>query len=389
MEALVWEGVQCLLDQYAHVTPDDVVVVMYTTDGAESAAWVIAALEYRRVDVRRVWMNPLKDDGIDARLGDAMPLPDAFSGRIIVMTFERDTLSHNEIIRAKLALFERSRRVIFRAINASGSLFSKALRIPPATLSALNTALLERCMQAKRLRITSPSGTDLHITLDNDHYRWVSNRGEGRVGGTVVLPAGEIATFPATVEGVLVADFAYNVNTITNRDARLQDRPVTVWIENRRAARWHCDDADTLQFINECFSRDCVRNIGELGIGTNVGIDESIALNSHINERCPGPHLGFGQHNQDPQRVGYECLLHLDLIAKGGRMWVDDDPVSIDLANVQPSRNPHPASPRDEDAFSPGPIEEDMDIDDCCGTMTCDGLRMFSVDSENSQPITV
>lgn len=389
MEALVWEGVQCLLDEYAHVASDDVVVVMYTTDGAQSAAWVIAALEHRDIDVRRAWMNPLKDDGFDARLEEVMPAPDSFAGRIIVMTFERDTLSHNEIIRAKLAPFERSRRMVFRAINASSSLFSTALRTSPALLSALNTTLLERCMQAKRLRITSPSGTDLRITLDNDHYRWVSNRGEGRVGGTVVLPAGEIATFPDTVEGVLVANFAYNVNTITDSDARLNDKPVTVWIENRKAVRWHCEDAETMRFISECFSRECVRNVGELGIGTNVAIEESIALNSHINERCPGPHLGFGQHNQDPQRVGYECLLHLDLIAKGGMMWVDDDPVPIDLANITPSRSPHPISPRDEDAFSPESTEEDLGIDDCCGTLTCDGLKMFSEEGANARAIAV
>lgn len=378
MDAQVWAGVQSLLDDYAAVGQDDKVVILYSSDSAEPAAWVHAALEYRKVDVRRVWLRPLTDPDFGARLGAAMPSPDEYGGRIIVLSFERDTLSHNEVLQSHLKPFPRSRRVVYRAINASAELFSKTLRVSPKTLTALNTALLERCLVAKRLRIKSQGGTDLTITLDNDRFRWVSNRGTGRLGGTVVLPAGEIATFPATVEGILVADFAFNVNTLTDRDARLHASPVSIWIENRRAVRWSCDDPFIRKFVNDCFSKDCVRNVGELGLGTNIGVDIGIPLNSHINERRPGVHLGFGQHNQDPGVVGYDCLLHLDLISRGGMMWVDDDPVPVDLERVVPSANPHPASPRDEDAFSPESIEEEMSLDDCCGTLTCDGLALFA-----------
>jgi hypothetical protein len=378
MDKQIWEGVQTLLNEYAKVTPDDKVMLLYASDSAEPAAWVSAALQIRDIDVRRVWMRPLQDDGFSDRLAASMPSPDEFTGKIVVLTFERDTLSHNEIIQKHLKPFGRERRTIFRAINASAELFSKALRTPPEVLSALNTSVLERCLHAKTLRIKSPGGTDLKITLDNDKFRWVSNRGTGRQGGTVVLPAGEVATFPATVEGVLVADFAFNVNTITDRDARLHSAPVTVWVENRRAVKWECDDPLTLKFMNDCFSKDCVRNVGELGLGTNPGIDVGIPLNSHINERKQGVHLGFGQHNQDPGLVGYDCLLHVDLISKGAVIWIDNDETPLNMEQLTLSTNPHPTSPRDEDAFSPESIEEEMSLDDCCGTLTCDGLQLFS-----------
>jgi hypothetical protein len=123
-------------------------------------------------------------------------------------------------------------------------------------------------------------------------------------------------------------------------------------------------------------TRHCAYNVGELGFGTNFCVRDPIAMNSHINERRPGVHLGFGQHNQDPGVVGYQCAVHLDLIARGGLVWVDDDKVPLDLENITPSPAVHPCGPRDEDLFSPD--FEDLEIDDCCGIVTGDGLQLFS-----------
>lgn len=373
MNIEAWQGVQRLLNDYANVKTNDRVIVIYADDSAEQAAWVCAALECQGIVFQRVWLRPLSDKLFLSRLVSAVPTPDSFSGRLVVFTLERDTLSHHEAIRKALVNFEPARCYIFRMINACEELFSTALQIGPDELSARNTALLERALRSSRLRVESPGGSRLMIELDNNLYRWVSNRGRARPGGTIVLPAGEVATFPVNVEGVLVADFAFNINTVTERDARLQAHPVAVEVSEGRAVRWKCDSQEVQGFLDTAFSSPCVRNVGELGFGTNTGIRTGLKLNSHINERCPGVHLGFGQHNQDPERVGYDCSLHLDLIARGGLVWFDQDPEPLDLASLVPSSNPHPASPRDEDAFSPSGKDE---LDDCCGVMSCDGLRL-------------
>lgn len=373
MNIETWQGVQRLLNEYANVKSDDRVLVVYADDSAEQAAWVCTALECQGIVFQRVWMQPFKDEALFSRLINALPAPDSFAGRLVVFTLERDTLSNHDVLRKALVPFETSRCYMFRVINACEALFSTALQIGPDELSARNTALLERALLSSRLRVESPGGTRLSITLDNNAYRWVSNRGRARPGGTVVLPAGEVATFPASVDGVLVADFAFNVNTVTDRDARLQAYPVTVEVSEGRAINWSCGSPEVRGFLDNAFSSPCVRNVGELGFGTNIGIRTGLQLNSHINERCPGVHLGFGQHNQDPQRVGYDCPLHLDLIARGGLVWFDQDPNPLDLARLVPSSNPHPTSPRDEDAFSPA---GQNDLDDCCGLMSCDGLRL-------------
>ena len=386
MDIETWEGVQSLLDNYVAIRDEDLMVLLYASDSAEPAAWVTAALEQRGMPVRRVWMNPLQDEEFAARLASAMPQPDEFSGRIIVLSLERDTMSHQKTIGLALAPFDKERRVLIRTISACPSLFSSALRPSPAELSARNAAVLERCFAATRLRIKSAGGTDLRIKLDNQKFRWISNRGSARPGGFLILPAGEVATFPAEVEGVLVADFAYNANIFTEIDARLHSHPVTVWIENQRAVRWHCDDAVFGWFLDDCFERFGAHRVGELGLGTNFAIDEGVSLNSHINERRPGVHLGFGQHNQKRGIVDYTCELHLDLITKGALIWFDDDPVPMDLENVVPSTNAHPDHTRDEDAFS---LEETdlLDVDDCCGLLTCDGLKLAKTQQELAEMI--
>lgn len=375
IDTKTWQGVQSLLSNYAAVRSGDIVVVLFTSDSYESAAWVSAALELREIHVRRVWMAPLRDDGFLERLTAALPSPAELSRRLVVLSFERDTMSHAPMLATALSGYNKLQCVVVRAISASSNLFSDALRVSPEELSARNTTILEHCMTANHLRIKTPGGTDLSVTINPEH-RWISNRGTVRPGGVVILPAGEVATFPASISGVFIADFAFNLNAITDRDARLHDHPISVWVEEGRATKYKCDDLATSRFLGECLNTRCAYNVGELGFGTNHGIDDPIPMNSHINERRPGVHLGFGQHNQDSNIVGYQCAIHLDLIAKGGLVWADEDPIPLDLENIVPSSRLHPKDPRDEDVFSPEP--EELEIDDCCGILTGDGLQLFT-----------
>ena len=377
MDVRVWKGVESLLDGYVKIRPDDFVVILYTSDSYESAAWLSAALDLREITVRRVWMVPIRDDGFFDRLKQALPAPTDLIGRLVVLSFERDTMSHTSAIAAALKKYDKQKCVTFRAISASPSLFADALRVVPEELSALNTALLERCMPANRLHITTRGGSDLEVAIDSKRHRWISNRGIARPGGINILPSGEVATYPASVAGVFVADFAFNVNAITDLDTRLRKHPVSVKIEEGRAVEYKCSDPTISQFLEDCFRKQCAYNVGELGFGTNVGVVDSIPMNSHINERRPGVHLGFGQHNQDPEVVDYQCSIHLDLVAEGGRVWVDDDPTPLDLEDLSPSSQAHPTSPRDEDVFSPE-MDDRLDVDDCCGIITSEGLSPFS-----------
>lgn len=369
-----WKGVESLLDDYAQISEGDQALVAYSSDSAESAVWVCSALEARDIPVTRVWMTPIIDPGFSDRMQSALPDLASLRGDLLVFTFERDTMSHTSEIAALLARLGRHRCRVFRAISACRDLFSTALQVHPDELSGRNVTLLERLMDARNIEITTRAGSRLEVELDSSRHRWISNRGISKPGGVVVLPAGEVATYPSNVNGILIADFAFNVNAITDRDTRLCEHPVNVHIENGRATRYDCADLSTLKFLDQCFQAHCAYNVGELGFGTNIMVKQPIFLNSHINERRPGVHLGFGQHNQDPDVVGYQCAIHLDLVADGGVIRLDDGSPDIDLESISPSASPHPHSTRDEDVFSPESY--DLEIDDCCGILTKDGLSL-------------
>ena len=356
------EGVIYLLDDYAKIRVEDKVVIAYTKDSRESAAWVSHILELRKIDVNLICMKPLKDDGFFNRFVSVLPNEENITGKLYVITFELDTLSHASAIKKALSKYKETKCLVIRAMSACYELFSYALHVNPEELLARNATILERCMKAKKLRIKCSGGTDLTVHLNSDRFRWISNHGVMREGDTLILPAGEVATYPNSIEGTLIADFAFNVNTIVNFDARLKTNPVKVFVQNGKAVDFECENIDVKNLLARCFNMLNGSNVGELGFGTNRCVESAVSMNSHINERCPGIHLGFGQHNQ-LDILNYQCKSHLDLIAKGGLIWIDEDPLPLDLENIKPSLNPHPLNCRAEDAFAP---DDDLRTN-CCG----------------------
>ena len=360
----VWKGIQSLFDSYIHIDPLDYVLLIYTPDAQESATWVSAALEDRQIKYSRFVMQPLHDSHFDEQLAHHLPKPNDIKKRLIVLTFERDTMSHTTSLLNQMRHFPKDKIVALRTISASAELFSVALMPTPEELERRNAYIIDKLYGTKSLRVTTQGGTDIRITLDSEKHRWISNRGRLRPGATIILPAGEVATYPADVNGIFVADFAYNINMVTEKDVRLNHCPVRLDIENGLVKKYSCDNPEIQKFLDTSLSTECSFKIGELGFGTNMAVTYPVPFNSHVNERCPGIHLGLGQHNQNPDIVGYQCAIHLDLIAKGGLVWADGELV-VDLENVPDSAIPHPTFTEDEDVFSP------ESIDDCCGNFQC------------------
>ncbi len=217
---------------------------------------------------------------------------------------------------------------MLRLINASADFFKYALNVTPQTLSGLNGALLTRMMPAKGIHVSSSSGTRLDI-------------------------------------GVLVADGAFNLAVSTTIDARLANHPVTIEIRDGRVVSYSCGNSSVRRLLGRFFDAKNTDRVGELGFGTNVGIQRFIPLNSHINERHPGVHLGLGAHQQRLDAVKYQCDIHLDLITSDATIVIDDDEViqSSNLANFQSEHHPDP--------LREGIGDEDLD-GDCCGVIAAE-----------------
>lgn len=361
MDELVLGGITTLLDDYASIDDSDMVVICYTFQTKTSAAQVTAALDLRKIN--RVLVEMPTVIGNTHYLDKSIPDPNKVIGKLVLMFFEQDSMSHTDSILSAVSGFPEDRCRIIRLICGTQDLFSQALNgVTPRALSSINAALLEQFMGAHTLKITTESGTKLNVELNSDKYRWISNRGLWQPGRQTILPAGEIATYPAKISGTLVADYAINTNTLSDIDVRLSRSPITVTIFNSQIIDYKCKNEELKSFLDRNFQINHSKRVGELGFGTNFGIKTAIARNSHVNERVPGIHLGFGQHNQDDELIGYNCPVHLDLICKGGKVWVDNSPIELDLENIVPSTNLHPKNVVDEDVFDGEVIDGD-----CCG----------------------
>jgi hypothetical protein len=343
------------LDVYLKLQPNDYVLVCYTADSRKQAAQVALELSQRGAPFKTVSMLPLVDDSLRNRVTRVLPDPSSFSGRFVLISLERSTMSHFDVFYPLFDKYGMARLATARIISASDEFFEYGLAIAPVELEQLNAALLTWFQGANSVHVSSLSGTELDIGLDHERYEWISNRGIWRPGGFTILPAGEIATYPAAIDGILAVD-AVHANVITDLDTNAQDQPLKVVIEGGRARDVTGGPDELRVFVRRCLEMKNGTRVGELGFGTNLGIRRFTGWNSHLDERAPGLHVGLGQHNQGAV-VDYYADIHMDLISVAARLSAPGrDPVDLgNLSGLTPA--PHPPLTRDEDVTG-----------DCCSS---------------------
>ena len=228
----VLRGVRRLVFDYAQIGTDDDVVVIYSSEVRNAVSLVCLVLRLEGFDYSLVPMKPLSDCGLSDRLRERIPENRAGPGKTVALVFEWETMSHNQLFRDIFRGHLPEKRQIVRCINAGNDLFELGLQPLPETISRNNADLLSFLDCSQEMRIRTDAGTALDVELDPSRYDWISNRGMCEAGRMIMLPAGEVATFPAKIEGTLVADFAINVNSRFEGDVRLHKTPVEVQIAN-------------------------------------------------------------------------------------------------------------------------------------------------------------
>jgi hypothetical protein len=350
------KGLSTLIASHLRLAPHDALVLLFSPRCAPEATWLLVEAGRSGVTddslLRLVAIEHGDEEGSAARLTAAVEGLRGTGRRIAMLSLEYDTMLPIQGLRELLA-DPGLRMDAVRVIGCQPDFFSLALATPAEAQRAINAGVLSVLRPARTLEIRTPSGTHLDVQLSPE-FQWLSNHGTPQPGRTLVLPAGEVNTYPARIDGTFVADGAINVNRRIAFDVRLDRAPVTVQIEDGHAVDIACDDPDLLRFLRKAFARENADRVGELGVGTNVGITRFVADNNHINERHPGIHLGFGEHGQ-PGRVAYVADIHIDLITAYGTVAVDGDPTPVvDTAALSESDLPHPDDLRSEDVAGNG-----------------------------------
>ena len=184
-------------------------------------------------------------------------------------------------------------------------------------LRAFQAGLIERLKGVGELRIEAP-GTDLALTVKG--RRWVNSDGKRN------MPSGEVFTGPHEASangrvrfGVPSSPAGVDVASV---DLEFEDGLVVA------AAAERGED-----YLQRALATDeGARRLGEIGIGTNFGIDRAIGA-TLFDEKIGGTvHLALGRSY--PETGGKnESALHWDLICdlrRGGRLTADGETVMQD-----------------------------------------------------------
>ena len=183
-------------------------------------------------------------------------------------------------------------------------------------LAARQQSLVERLSGAGEIRIRT-EGTDLRLRVDG--RRWINSDARRN------MPSGEVFTGPLEDSATGTVRFTIPSNP---RGFDVEDVELTFAQGRVTSARAQRGDG----FLQGALATDDgARYLGELGIGTNAGIDRPTG-STLLDEKIAGTvHLALGQSYPETGGINVSAL-HWDLVCdlrQGGELTVDGEPLDL------------------------------------------------------------
>ncbi len=178
---------------------------------------------------------------------------------------------------------------------------------------------------AAALRVETPFGTSLTATFD-PALHWVKTSGIISTRYWSNLPAGEVFTTPASVDGVFVCNGTAG-DYFGPKYGDLARTPLTLEIKAGRLAGAHCDRKELeREFWDYCHTDEHSDRVGELAFGTNLALTDMIGILLQ-DEKVPGVHLAFGDPYGSQTGAGWKSRTHIDVLTRDCNVWIDDTQV--------------------------------------------------------------
>ncbi|MAG60594.1 hypothetical protein CL619_02290 [archaeon] len=209
------------------------------------------------------------------------------------------------------------------ARNSQFNLFMEAMGVNYARMQKRGKGIKKLWDKGKTLRITTESGTDLKV--DIDEMEAISNTGEYYlVGKGGNLPAGEVYIAPRGMKGVngkVILDGSIRHEA----GSKLLSSPLIMYIESGSVVRMEGEDAKLMEETFKVFEArakypERVRLVGEIGIGINPGaVLIGLAL---MDEKVEGTaHIGIGSNAWFGGAI--KTIFHGDQTFKNPTFYVD------------------------------------------------------------------
>jgi len=187
-------------------------------------------------------------------------------------------------------------------------------------VAKLAARLHELVRPASEIVVTGDMGTDLVARFTPAH-RWIGGnaiyREPGQWGN---LPAGEVATSPLTVDGVI------GTRVIGEQFGQygMLDEPARFTIRDGLVVGVDAPSPAGLQdeLLTYLGAAPCSRRVGEFAIGCNTALTHLIGELLQ-DEKFPGVHIAFGDPYPRETGADWSCPTHVDVVASGCTIIVD------------------------------------------------------------------
>lgn len=226
---------------------------------------------------------------------------------------------------AIVATVERRRMRYAHMVGVTPDIMMQGMRADYRLVDRLSTTLCERMRFASSLRVETPHGTSLRATFDPSLH-WVKTSGLINTRYWSNLPAGEVFTTPASVDGVFVCN-ATAGDYFGAKYGDLSPTPLTLEIAGGRLVSARCARKPLeREFWDYCHTDASSDRVGELAFGTNLALSEMIG-NLLQDEKVPGVHLAFGDPYGSQTGADWKSKTHIDVLTRDCDVWIDDTQV--------------------------------------------------------------
>jgi aminopeptidase len=210
-------------------------------------------------------------------------------------------------------------------IGVTAEIMQQGMRADYRKVDELSDRLRERMVRAETLTVKTEAGTAFkaHFNPDLD---WVKTSGLISPRYWSNLPAGEVFTTPATVDGTFVCD-ATAGDYFNGKYGDLQPTPMVMEIAGGRLRHVECPRKDLEEeFWSYCHTDENSDRVGELAFGTNLGLSRMIGILLQ-DEKFPGVHIAFGDPYGSQTHADWKSQTHVDVLTRNCDVWIDEDQV--------------------------------------------------------------
>jgi aminopeptidase len=304
------------------ITPGERVALIADEASGAVAASLAQALSESRADTRALLIEAIAARPLTSAPAEVLALlEDADAGILCVQPREGELAARMAIV----AAVERRRIRYAHMVGVTPQIMCEGMRVDYRQVDRLSQQLCERMPAARVLKVQTPSGTDFTATF-SAALAWVKTSGLINPRYWSNLPAGEVFTTPASVDGRFVCDGTAG-DYFNAKYGRLDRTPLTLDIRHARLVSASCERRDLERdFWNYCHTDPNSDRVGELAFGTNFGLRDMIGILLQ-DEKVPGVHLAFGDPYGSQTHADWKSKTHVDVLTRGCDVWIDDEQV--------------------------------------------------------------